>query len=177
MKKELKYNNILVTDFDGILSDGMYEDAHGNIWKHICCGNKEAVQFAHEQDIEVICISSQSREQGKQITQNVCTRLGIEVYFCSTAEKLNTWQKICQWYSTPPNKRAFVGDDLNDLFLAPAFDLMMAPKKSIPMIDKANAFLSTTLQTQYFLHHRPLTSDKPLLEAVITFANFIYNGK
>lgn len=176
MDKKLQYSNILVTDFDGILSDGMYEDALGNVWKHICCGNKEAVKFAHSQDIGIICISSQSREQGQKITKNVCDRLGIDVIFCETYKKLAAWQDIKQWYDRKPNNTAFVGDDFNDMYLAPYFDLMMSPQKSVPMFDKAYALLSNT-EHIYFYHHIPLSSDKPLLEAVITFANFIYNGK
>ena len=154
--------HLLITDFDGILSLGMWQDAKSNIWKNIACGNKEAVKIARDHNIWIWCVSSQANPNGKAVTEAVCTKLGIPVIFTDTDNKPQAIIKIKE--EVQPKNTCWVGNDLYDLNIARYVNVMYAPVASKPMLELGSEVLGLEMPD-----YRWLKSDKPLLEAVLCF--------
>lgn len=157
---------LLITDFDGILSLGMWQDAKSNIWKNIACGNKEAVKIARDHNIWIWCVSSQANPNGKAVTEAVCSKLGIPVIFTDTDNKPQAIIKIKE--EVQPKSTCWVGDDLYDLNIARYVNVMCAPVASKPMLELGSEVLDFEMPV-----YRWLKSDKPLLEAVLRFIRYI----
>lgn len=158
--------HLLITDFDGILSLGMWQDANSNIWKNIACGNKEAVKIAKDHNIWVWCVSSQANPKGKAVTEAVCNKLGIPVIFTDTDNKPQAIIKIKE--EVKPKSTCWVGDDIYDLNIARYVNVMCAPVASKPMLELGSEVLDIEMPI-----YRWLKSDKPLLEAVLRFIRYI----
>lgn len=157
--------HLLITDFDGILSLGMWQDAKSNIWKNIACGNKEAVKIARDYNIWIRCVSSQANPNGKAVTEAVCTKLGIPVIFTDTGNKPQAIIKIRE--EVQPKSTCWVGDDLYDLNIARYVNVMCVPVASKPMLELGSEVLNLEMPV-----YRWLKSDKPLLEAVLLFIRY-----
>lgn len=156
---------LLITDFDGILSLGMWQDAKFNIWKNIACGNKEAVKIAKDHNIWVWCVSSQANPNGKAVTEAVCNKLGMPVIFTNTENKPQAIIKIKE--EVKPKSTCWVGDDIYDLNIAKYVNVMYAPVATKPMLELGSEVLDLKMPV-----YRWLKSNKPLLEAVLRFIKY-----
>lgn len=158
--------HLLITDFDGIVSLGMWQDAKSNMWKNIACGNKEAVRIARDHNIWIWCVSSQANPKGRAVTETVCKNLGIQVVFTDTITKQPAIIKIKE--KVLPKATCWVGDDIYDLSIARYANIMCAPVASKPMLELGSEILELEMPV-----YRWLKSDKPLLEAVLRFIRYI----
>lgn len=161
---------LLITDFDGILSTGMFQDIHGRISKRIACGNKEARKLLEDNNIDVVCVTSQSSLSGLKITEDVCERLGIKLLKSDT-NKREVIERIISEHDFP-NCIGYVGDDYYDASYCELFDVMFIPKSSKSIRDLFFIINPLVKESSSCVM---LDSDKPFLEACLRFIDFINN--
>lgn len=112
IKERAKKIKILLTDCDGVLTDGgMYYSEHGDEIKKFNTKDGMAVAKLRENGIKFGIIT------GENINL-VCRRaekLKADVCYIGARDKLAALNEVCKKFNFSYNEIAYIGDDLNDL--------------------------------------------------------------
>jgi len=110
MTSRWKHIELLVLDFDGVMTDGyVYVDQNGK--EHVRCSRKDGlgIERLKESGIEVVVIS---REKN-QVVQARCTKLGIEC-FQGVGAKIELFKQLLEKKKLTADRVCYVGDDIID---------------------------------------------------------------
>ena len=111
MKKTCKNIKLVITDVDGILTDGgMYSSETGEILKKFHTRDGMGFELLRNNHIPTIILT---REKSKIVLMRGKKIKADEIFIGITKkeEKLN---KICKKYNILPENIAYLGDDIND---------------------------------------------------------------
>ena len=103
---------LLVMDVDGVLTDGtlvIYSD--GRESKHFNSLDGHGIRMWKRAGLQVALISGRASEP----TNRRAKQLEIEHVFQDCHFKLPVFEKLLEQLGLPPEKAAFIGDDLTDL--------------------------------------------------------------
>ena len=112
MYHKLKKISIVITDIDGVWTDGgMYYDENGNEQKKFNTRDGMGVERLRDHGIEtVICTSENSN-----IVIKRAEKLRIEKVYIGIKDKGQFFDLFCKENTIEPDLIAYIGDDLNDL--------------------------------------------------------------
>jgi 3-deoxy-D-manno-octulosonate 8-phosphate phosphatase (KDO 8-P phosphatase) len=113
MKKvNLENIEMLVMDVDGVLTDGtLIIHTDGSESKHFNSLDGHGIRMWKRAGLEVALISGRASEP----TARRAEQLQIEHVFQDCHFKLPVFEKLLEQVDLPPDKAAFIGDDLTDL--------------------------------------------------------------
>lgn len=141
IKKKLSLIKLVVTDVDGVLTDGnLYIDSKGNETKRFNVKDGLGIKLLQEANIKIAIISGGKSESTIQRIK----KLKIEYYFFEAKNKLKVLQDLKKELDLEDFEVLYVGDDLNDLVLKEIVGILVAPNDAVkPVKNFANITLSS----------------------------------
>jgi 3-deoxy-D-manno-octulosonate 8-phosphate phosphatase (KDO 8-P phosphatase) len=119
----LKRIDLLLLDVDGVLTDGrLYFGADGETLKAFHVRDGVGLKLLRKEGIQVGIVTGR---KGPALAAR-CRELNIEMVFDGVADKAAALEAIVAQTGLPPDRMAFVGDDLPDLPLMAAVGLSVA---------------------------------------------------
>ncbi len=112
LKEKLKNIKLVVTDVDGVLTDGgLYYDESGMVFKKFNVKDGMGVRLLRERGIETAIISTDT----SPIILARAKRLEIKHCYIGEWDKASKILDICKFLNITPEQVLFVGDDVNDI--------------------------------------------------------------
>tara|TARA_E500000331_G_scaffold299154_1_gene299346 strand:+ start:359 stop:907 length:549 start_codon:yes stop_codon:yes gene_type:complete len=141
IKKKLSLIKLVVTDVDGVLTDGnLYIDSKGNETKRFNVKDGLGIKLLQEANIKIAVISGGKSESTIQRLK----KLKIKYYFFEAKNKLEVLQDLKKVLDLKDFEVLYVGDDLNDLVLKEIVGILAAPSDAVkPVKNSANIILSS----------------------------------
>ena len=126
--KKCKDIQIVLTDVDGVLTDGgMYYSADGDIMKKFHVRDGMGVNILKKIDIKTIIVT---KEQTK-IVKQWAKKMNITKVYDGILDKQLILEKICKLYKINSKNVAFIGDDINDIPLLEKVGFSATPNDGI----------------------------------------------
>jgi N-acylneuraminate cytidylyltransferase len=111
-KKRLKNIKMLVTDCDGVLTDGgMYYSENGDELKKFNTKDGYGISLLKEKGIITVLITGEDRELVKRRAE----KLNFDEIHLGIKNKLSSMEDILKRHNLTFEEVAYIGDDLNDL--------------------------------------------------------------
>ena len=112
--KKCKKIKILLTDVDGVLTDGgMYYSSNGDFLKKFNARDGMGVNVLRRHKIPTIIVTKEKTS----IVKKWASKMNIEQVFDGVLKKENVLEKICKKFKIKSDEVVFIGDDINDLEL------------------------------------------------------------
>jgi YrbI family 3-deoxy-D-manno-octulosonate 8-phosphate phosphatase len=122
--EKIKKIKLLITDIDGVWTDGgLYYDINGQQFLRFSVRDGMGVKLLREKGIETAIISGNSTE----IVKTRAQKLNIELVFIGVENKQLILEQILELRNLKLEEIAFIGDDVNDLFLFQNVGISAAP--------------------------------------------------
>jgi len=112
VKKKLAFIQLLVTDCDGVLTDGrIYYGSNGGEYKAFFARDGKGLKMV--QDEGIICAIITGRDS--PMVDHRARELGITEVYQGISDKSVVLNKLMEKYDLEPKETAYIGDDINDL--------------------------------------------------------------
>ena len=113
MIKINKNIKLIVTDFDGVLSDGyvFYSSVSEEEIKRISFKDIMGISLAIKNGFKVAIISGEKNK----IIDKLAGKFNLEDVHQGIKDKLSALQSIAEKYQLSPDEICFIGDDINDI--------------------------------------------------------------
>ena len=128
----------LITDVDGVLTDGkFYYSEHGKYSKKFGPHDSDGIKILKKLGIEVIAISADKR--GFSITKKRLSDMGVEIYNISEKERFD-------WYKENEikNETIFIGDGLFDIKVLKYCKYSFSPNNAPDIVKKNAKYITKT---------------------------------
>ncbi|HOB77423.1 MAG: HAD hydrolase family protein [Bacteroidales bacterium] len=126
---------VLALDVDGVLTDaGMYIASNENEIKKFNAQDGIAIQYAINKGIIVILLSSGLRDE---IISYRARMLKIPLFYVGRESKWDKLNNFCNDNNVTPEDVAYIGDDINDLFVLENVGLSICPQNAVAKVHKA----------------------------------------
>ena len=133
MKSKPIYPKLVLTDIDGVWTDGgMYYDQTGNELKKFNTSDSAGITFLRHLNIPFAVITGEDT----MIMKNRAKKLRVERLFMGVKHKLGVAQQLCGELGIDLKDVAFIGDDLGDLQLLKRVGFSCAPANAPAYIQK-----------------------------------------
>ena len=131
LRRRLRRIQLLVLDVDGVLTDGgLWFDAEGRLSKRFDVRDGLGIRLLQQAGLEIALLSG---GQGGA-TEVRARQLGIAHCLVGIKDKPQALAQLQQQVGVNAEQTAFVGDDLNDLAVRPAVELLLAPADACPPV-------------------------------------------
>ena len=138
MKKKCRQIKAVITDVDGVLTDGgMFYSEKGEVLKKFNTRDGMAVELLRNKKIPLIIIT---REKSKIVLKRA-KKLLIKDVFLGIKKKESLLPKICRKFRIEKNNIAFIGDDVNDLEILSQVGLSASPKDGVLLIKRKSDYV------------------------------------
>ena len=139
--KKLQNVNLLVSDVDGVLTDGkIYISSNGDEMKNFCVEDGTGAALANYGNINIAFLSGRY----SKCTEIRAEELGVKKCFQGFLNKKDKFLEICSIFNEDPQNVAYIGDGIID---TPVLDIVgcpisvpngheMAKKKSLFITEK-----------------------------------------
>ena len=125
LKEKIKKIKLIVTDVDGVLTDGgMYYSSKGDTLKKFHVIDGMAVSILKRNTIPTVIIT----KERNQIVKQWSAKMNIDKLFDGIKNKEKIVPKLCKLYSLSENNIAYIGDDVNDLEILMSIGFSITPK-------------------------------------------------
>ena len=115
--KKLEKVNLLVSDVDGVLTDGkIYISSNGDEMKNFCVEDGTGVELAKYGNINIALLSGRY----SKATEIRAKELNIEHCFQGFLNKKDKFLEICRIFKEDPEDVAYIGDGIIDI---PVFEI------------------------------------------------------
>ena len=122
LRRRLRRIQLLVLDVDGVLTDGgLWFDAEGRLSKRFDVRDGLGIRLLQQAGLEIALLSG---GQGGA-TEVRARQLGIAHCLVGIKDKPQALAELQQQVGVSSEQTAFVGDDLNDLAVRPAVELLL----------------------------------------------------
>lgn len=136
-----KLPKLILTDIDGVWTDGgMYYDEMANEIKKFNTSDSAGVLYCKKLNIKVGVITGENTK----IVANRCKKLGIDIIYQGSKNKLKDATEICEKLNISLNEVAYIGDDLTDYHLLKEVGFSGCPDNAQDFIKKAVSFVGKT---------------------------------
>mgnify|MGYP006100114357 CR=1 FL=1 len=132
-QKKSKMIKIVVTDVDGVLTDGsMYYTKNGDYMRKFNTKDGMGVEILRNENIKTIFLS---RERSL-IVKKRAEKLNISKCYLGIKDKVSILPKICNEFNVELNEIAYIGDDVNDLDIMKEVGFSGCPNDGVMQIRK-----------------------------------------
>ena len=122
--KKLKKIKLVLTDVDGVLTDGgMYYTTQGDIMKKFHTRDGMGVTLLRKYNIPTILITKEKTKMVKQWA----AKMKVEKLYDGIIKKNMILDKVCNAFNLKSDEIAYIGDDVNDVPLLKAVCLAVTP--------------------------------------------------
>ena len=128
LKEKISKIKIVLTDIDGVLTDGgLYYNDEGIVTKKFFVKDGMGAVLLKEKGIEVGIVTSDNSDiaiaRGK--------RLKLDLVYNSVKDKKEIMNEVCFVRNLNPGNIAFIGDDVNDLGILQMVGLSACPNDAV----------------------------------------------
>jgi 3-deoxy-D-manno-octulosonate 8-phosphate phosphatase (KDO 8-P phosphatase) len=125
LKAKLKKIKIVLTDVDGVLTDGSrYYTNSGEKWKKFHVRDGMGINLLLRNNIKTIIIT----KENSKIVKKWATDMNVTKTITGSIKKEKELPNICKEFKITPLEIAFIGDDVNDVKLMREVGLSIVPK-------------------------------------------------
>jgi 3-deoxy-D-manno-octulosonate 8-phosphate phosphatase (KDO 8-P phosphatase) len=137
--EKAKSIKVLITDVDGVLTDGgiIYDDL-GTEYKKYNVKDGLIVQHLRKSKIIVGAITGRN----SQVVESRCEELKFDFHYHGIKEKAKKLQEILETMEIELEEVAYIGDDLIDLPILTQVGLAVAPADALPYVKSAVHYIS-----------------------------------
>ena len=133
IKKKLKKIRLVITDVDGVLTDGgMYYSAKGEEFKKFNAVDGMAVELLRKQGIKTVFMTKENSQIAKQRGKKV----KAAAVFVNIISKEKLLSKICHKFRVTSEEVAYIGDDVNDAKIMKLVGFSATPVNGLYQIKK-----------------------------------------
>ena len=137
LAKKLKKIKIILTDVDGVLTDGgMYYSKDGDIMKKFHARDGMGVTLLRKNKISTIIVTKEKN----QIIKKWSEKMKIKKLYDGVKEKEKILKIICDKFSVKPFEVAYIGDDVNDLGLLKLVGFSAVPNDGADIVKKKSDY-------------------------------------
>lgn len=138
VKKLAKRIKIVLTDVDGVLTDGgLYYTQKGDIMKKFHVRDGMGVTLLRRAGIPTIIVTKEKTHMVKQWAKN----MKIEKLLDGVMKKELILVDICKKFNVHPSEVAYIGDDINDIALLNKVGLAAVPNDAMIVAKKSSDFI------------------------------------
>ena len=131
IKNKRKKIKIILTDVDGVLTDGgRYYSEKGEILKKFHVRDGMGVNILLRNGIKTVIIT----KENSRITKKWAKEVNITKVVSNSIKKENELSKICKEFGVSENEIAYIGDDVNDLNLLEKVGFSAVPSDASDII-------------------------------------------
>lgn len=132
IKKRLKYIDLLVLDFDGVITDNTVLLAENGIECVKCCRSDGlGIEMLRKLKIPIVILSSETND----VVIVRAQKLKVDCYH-GVSEKVDMLSKIIRKYNCNINNVAYIGNDINDLTCMREVGIPVAVNNAYPAVKK-----------------------------------------
>ena len=132
--KKCKPISLLVTDVDGVLTDGSrYYSEKGEVIKKFHVRDGMGVNLLLRNGIKTVIIT----KENSLIVKKWSKEMNVSKLLMRIKNKESELPKICKLYKIRKNEIAYIGDDVNDMDLLAKVGFSACPQDSIDKVKKA----------------------------------------
>ena len=122
--KKFKDIKIVLTDVDGVLTDGgMYYSSKGDTMKKFHVRDGMAVNMLKKHNIQTIIVT---KEKNRIITQ-WAKKMNVKKIFDGVLDKEKILKKVCKEFDVKTSNIVYIGDDVNDTTLLKNVGISVSP--------------------------------------------------
>lgn len=141
IKNKIKKINLLLTDVDGVLTDGgMYYSSQGDIMKKFFVRDGMGVTLLRKHGIDTIIVT---KEKNPIITQWY-KKMKVKKLYDGILDKGRILDEICKKFNVKPEQVCYIGDDINDLALLNKVGFSAVPNDGIDDAKKICDYVCAT---------------------------------
>ena len=138
IKKILKKIRLVITDVDGVLTDGgRYYSKSGEKLKKFHVHDGMAVNLLLRSGIKTIILTKERSEIVKKWSKD----MNVAKIFMGVREKESLLLKICRTFDLQKEEIAFIGDDVNDIELMKKVGFSATPNDGIKLAQQTAKYI------------------------------------
>jgi|TARA_Y100000310_G_scaffold285212_1_gene308521 YrbI family 3-deoxy-D-manno-octulosonate 8-phosphate phosphatase len=138
-KKRLKKIKLVITDVDGVLTDGgMYYSKDGEFLKKFNTRDAMGMELLLDLGIKTIMLTRENSNIVKARAKKIKVS---ELYSGVLNKKTLLLKKILKKYNVKLDQVAYIGDDLNDLEIMKSVGFSVTPSNGIDQIKKISNYV------------------------------------
>ena len=133
IKEKIKKIKIILTDVDGVLTDGgMYYSHSGDMMKKFHARDGMGVSLLKKNGIPTVIVTKEKTA----IVKKWASKMPIAKLYDGILKKENILDKISKDFKVKPSEMAFIGDDVNDINLLKSVGFSAMPNDGIQQLKK-----------------------------------------
>ena len=133
VKEKCKKIKLLITDVDGVLTDGgRYYSNRGEILKKFHVRDGMGVNLLLRNGVNTVIVTKET----SKIVDKWAKSMNVTKVFSGIKTKENELKKICKMYKLSPSEISYIGDDVNDLELMKRVGFSATPNDGIEQAKK-----------------------------------------
>ena len=133
LKAKLNQIKLIISDVDGILTDGTMFIGDGIELKQFTVEDGAGAAFSRLAGIPVALISGRY----SKATEIRAKEMKIEHCYQGSLDKLTPFVEICEFYKVAPNEVAYIGDGLIDIPVMEKVEISVTVPHAHPLVKKA----------------------------------------
>ena len=136
--KKCRLIKILITDVDGVLTDGgMYYTDKGDIMKKFHVLDGMGITILRKNSIPTILLTKEKT----LIVKKWAAKMRVEKLYDGIVKKELLVNEICKKYQVKQTELAYIGDDINDVKIAGSVGFSAVPKNGVIQMKKASDYV------------------------------------
>ena len=137
-KKRLKKIKLVITDVDGVLTDGgMYYSKDGEFLKKFNTRDAMGMELLLDLGIKTIMLT----RENSNIVKARAKKIKVSELYSGVLNKKALLKKILKKYNVKLDQVAYIGDDLNDLEIMKSVGFSVTPSNGIDQIKKISNYV------------------------------------
>ena len=139
IKKKCKKIKLLISDIDGVLTDGgMYYTENGEFMKKFNTRDGMVLKLL-DQSIQTVFVTGEK----SKITKPRARKINVNSIYEGITKKELILPIICKKYHLKPNEIAYIGDDVNDFDVMKRVGFCASPNDAIKKILEISDYVCT----------------------------------
>jgi len=137
-KKKLKKIKLVITDVDGVLTDGgMYYSKDGEHLKKFNTRDAMGMELILNKGIKTIMLTRENSD----IVKTRAKKIKVSKLYSGILDKNKHLQKILKEYKLSTEQIAYIGDDVNDLEIMKSVGFSCSPNDGIKQIQTISDYV------------------------------------
>ena len=141
-KKKLKKIKLVITDVDGVLTDGgMYYSKDGEYLKKFNTRDAMGMELLLKKGIKTVMLT----RENSSIVKTRAKKIKVSKLYSGILDKNKQLKKILKEYGLSPEQIAYIGDDVNDISVLKKVGLSAAPYDAVSQVKKVADYFKPIL--------------------------------